>query len=117
MASYEYYDYRVTLMVRRHGAYDVSAVGADGVVHSGELRLPFDDAELEREALASPRSSPGRRPGPLRSLCDIGGDGPPEFDPAELGGALAEALLAGDVAQRGTTGRSVGPPRPVAASG
>ena len=99
MASYEYDDYRVTLTARADGAYDASAVGADGVVHTGELRLPFDDAELEREVLGVAaivtRSAP--RPAAIATR-DIGGDGPPEFDPAELGGALAEALLAGDVA-------------------
>ncbi|MET0144236.1 MAG: CHAT domain-containing protein [Ilumatobacteraceae bacterium] len=92
MATYVYDDFRVALAARSDGAYDVRAVGADGVVHIGSFRVPFDDAELEQAVLGVAR-------GPVGATRDIGGGaGPPALDAEVLGAALADALLTGEVA-------------------
>ena len=92
MAGLRYDDFRVTLTPRADGGYDAVGVGADGIDHRGTLRLPFDDAGLERAVL---RVAGSAARGPTR---DVGGDAPPDINAEVLGAALAGALLAADVA-------------------
>jgi len=91
-----YDDFRVTLRPRADGGYDTVAVGVGGAVHSGVFRLPFDDDELERAVLDVARHGPTRR----ATTRDVGGSSEPveHVDPEQLGGALAEALITGDIA-------------------
>ena len=99
MATYVYDDFRVTLTARADGGFDGRAVGPDGAVHNGEFRLPFAEDDFERAVLGIART--GARA--VRSTAtaptrDVGGVGPPAIDAEQLGGALADALLVGDIA-------------------
>ena len=104
MATYAYDDFRVTLTARADGAYDVRAVDRNGAVCSGEFRLPFDDTALERAVLAVAHRRT-RKAAPIQARLvpevsgtrDVGGGGPPSIRAEELGGALADALLAGEI--------------------
>ncbi len=102
MATYVYDDYRVAFAPRPDGTYDVRAVGADGVARVGSFRLPVTDTDLERAVLGVAHGATGAATAGTR---DIGGGGPPGLDAEALGGALAEALLTGDVGSGYDTAR------------
>ena len=97
--SYVYDDFRVTLTPRADGGYDVRAVGADGVDHDGVFAVPV---RRRRARAAGPRHRPigpaaaSARGPPTRDVG--GGRAARELDAEHLGGALADALLAGDIA-------------------
>jgi hypothetical protein len=102
--TYAYDDFRVTLTARADGAYDVRAVDRTGAVCSGEFRLPFDDTVLERAVLAvakrrtrkaAPTEAPRVPEG--SGTRDVGAGGPPSLRAEELGGALADSLLTGEI--------------------
>jgi hypothetical protein len=101
--TYEYDDFRVTLTARADGAYDVRAVDRTGAGRTGEFRLPFDDTALERAVLnvahrRTRKAAPSPTALPPASVTrDVGPGGPPSLRPEELGGALADALLTGEI--------------------
>jgi DNA-binding beta-propeller fold protein YncE len=89
VATYDYDDFHVTLTPRSGETYDLRAVGVDGVEHLGTFTVPLSKADLEHTVL-----------GLARSVRDIGGGGPPRLDGQQLGAALADALLGGEMGQR-----------------
>ncbi len=95
MASYVYDDYRLTLVARADGGYDALGRGVDGVAHHGTFRMPLQGGELEQAVLAVAGHAAR---GPSAVSRDVGGAAPPDIDAEELGGALAAALLTGDIA-------------------
>ena len=114
MATYVYDEFRVTFTPRAEGDFALRAVDAEGTEASGVFVLPLSDAELERAVLdvANARAArrtrraqlepsttaPPRDPPSIAAVTrDIGGEGPPTMDAEHLGGALADALLGGDV--------------------
>jgi hypothetical protein len=98
MATYVYDDYRVTLTARPDGRYDGRAVGPDGVAHGGVFRLPLAEDEFEQAVLGVARTGAHAARSTSSATRDVGGSGPPAVDAERLGGALADALLAGDIA-------------------
>jgi hypothetical protein len=112
VATYVYDDFRVTLTARADGTYDVRAVDRNGAGCSGEFRLPFDDIALERAVLAvahrrTRKAAPEQAPLPpsVTATRDVGAGGPPTVRAEELGGALADALLTGEVGRLYDTAR------------
>jgi hypothetical protein len=109
--TYAYDDFRVTLTARADGAYDARAVDRTGTSCTGVFRLPFDDTALERAVLAlahrrTRKSTPAPVPPPkTTAMRDIGASGPPVLRAEELGGALADALLTGEIGARYDTAR------------
>jgi peptidoglycan hydrolase-like protein with peptidoglycan-binding domain len=114
MATYVYDEFRVTFTPRAEGDFALRAVDAEGTETTGVFVLPLSDAELERAVLevanaravrrtrrappaAPPTATTSKPPSIATVTRDVGGDGPPTMDAERLGGALAEALLGGDV--------------------
>ena len=93
MASYVYDEFRLTLTPRTDGGYDAAGAGPDGVEHHGTFHLPFDGGELERRVVNVAQQTATRS-----ATRDIGAADAPAMDAEQLGGALAAALLTGDVA-------------------
>ncbi len=119
MAVLDHDDFRVVLKPRGDGTYDCRATDPDGTVHTGVFELPLGEERLAQAVLglaaraagrarsvaappapppAPPEAAPGTPPvasGPVTR--DVQPSRPPEADAEELGGALAGALLAGEV--------------------
>ena len=109
MATYVYDDFRVTFTPRADGTYDVRAADADGGRREGE----FTAAAVGRRARAGRARRGAARPArrtrqatpwrdvptarPARSRATSAATGRRPSTPSGSGGALAEALLGGDV--------------------
>ena len=104
MATYQYDDFRLTLIPRAQGDYDMRAVTGDGSEHVGRFRIPLSEGALEQAVLSLARAGQTRRANGAgrsvvdeRSTRDVGGDGPPRLSAQQLGVALADALLRDDI--------------------
>jgi peptidoglycan hydrolase-like protein with peptidoglycan-binding domain len=115
MATYVYDDFRVTFTPRAEGDFTLRAVDDEGAETHGVFVLPLSEAELEEAVLDVANARAARRtrralvgsppdvappePASVVTTRDIGGSGPPKMDAEHLGGALASALLTGEIGE------------------